>query len=389
MLKDDKLNMIMEFADGTLDAGKEDKLFLLLSTDEEMKQQFKSHIGIKNAIKASAGNVVLPASSKAAVFSALSLDMPVTAGSASATSHKLLWSAATVSVAILAFLFFFLNKNESGDTIPVNNSTTPAQQVEKQVLPGTPHVISKSTESEKVSIKTVVKQNEPASSSILADNETSDAGKSINEDKGMIALLNKSELDRSENSLTLNEGTQNTLTSLSGNNYTPASSSISLNTNNALSLEFRGSSYRSTQTPTIDPKHYSPLNNMALALSYNINNNLSAGLDVRQETFFLRYNSIQNGEQFIYEQQPNFTTFSATVKYKLDGWGGFRPFASASAGANSIGFVGRAMLGAEYNVFGNFSIMLGVDFSNLTYTHQNNYFNSSKFGLNYGLIYSF
>jgi len=256
------------------------------------------------------------------------------------------------------------------------------------VIPAVPHVVSKAGENERIITKTDVVPNKEKSLYTTAVDNTIDSKNNKTEIED-IASVNKSEITLPQNNTIFRTQSQLSFKTLNQTDYTPVSSSIMLNTNKALSLEFRGSNYQSTQKPTIDPMHYSPLNNMALALSYNINNNLSAGLDVRQETFFLRYNSTQNGEQFIYEQQPNFTTFSGTVKYKIDGWGGFRPFASASAGINSVGFVGRAMLGAEYNVFGNFSLMIGVDFSNLTYTHQNNYFNSSKFGLNYGLIYSF
>ncbi len=384
-MQEDKLNMIMEFADGTLEAGKEDQLFLSLSADDELKQIFKAHIDIKNAIRSGSGNVVLPASSKSAVFSALSLGSTQGVG-----ANKVLWTAtASLFLAVITLLLFLLyNGNDKGSATNTqqNNYVTAKQDIK----PETPHIIAKGNAQayQQIQSPIVAGNHIKKSRSGLSDKYVikTENTETANND---IALLNKSEYNTTYSNNLINSHQSEPNSLFIGTGYSPVSSNITMNSPNAIALEFRGSRYKMTKSPTINPKNYSPLNNMALGISYNFNNNLSAGLDIREETFFLRYKSTSDRQDFIYEQQPNFTTISASIKYKLNGWNGLQPYATAFAGFNSVGFVGRAMLGAEYNIFENLSIMLGVDFSNLTYTHQNNYFNSSKFGLNYGLIYSF
>jgi hypothetical protein len=392
----DKINMIIDFADGTLDPGEEDQLFLLLSSDEELRQIFKSHISIKNSIHTGAGNIAQPTGSKAAVFSAVGLDLSPASEPVPNVSDRRFYTATGVSIILTTLLLLFLNSdNQESDQYEItkfdirqNITQMPLDKTVKRVIP--------SVSSVKIKGRTAIANNtygdkyQPSGSDIfdledIAATET-ERVLEVNSD-----LLNISETDISTNDILLNKGkvTEQENYSFGASQYYPLSSGISIKGINNFSIEFRGSSYRGTQPPTISPKEYSPLNNLALAISYNVNKNFSVGIDVRQETFFLRYKGTDNGKEFIYEQQPNFTTFSGTVKYKLDGWSDFRPFGQVSAGMNSIGLVGRAMLGAEYRLFGNFSMMIGFDFNNLTYSYQNNYFNSSKFGLNYGLIYSF
>ena len=385
-MQEDKLNMIMEFADGTLEAGKEDQLFLSLSADDELKQIFKSHIDIKNAIHSGSGNVVLPASSKSAVFSALSLGSPQGVG-----ANKVLWTAtASLFLAVITLLLFLYNGNDKGLATNTKQNNYVTAKTTQDIKPETPHIIAKGN----------AQANQQIQSPIVAGNHIKKSRSGLSKKQVIktentetanndIALLNKSEYKTTYSNNLINNQQAELNSLFIGRGYSPLSSNITMNSPHAISLEFRGSRYKMTKSPTINPKNYSPMNNMALGISYNFNNNLSAGLDIREETFFLRYKSTSDIQDFIYEQQPNFTTISASIKYKLNGWNGLQPYATAYAGFNSVGFVGRAMLGAEYNILGNLSIMLGVDFSNLTYTHQNNYFNSSKFGLNYGLIYSF
>jgi hypothetical protein len=392
----EKINMMMEFADGSLDPGKEDALFLMLSSDDELRQQFKAMMSIKNAVRSGVGTVAHPESSKAAVFAALSLPLPneTTAPSGIFTKENF---ALVSGIAILftALFFYFNIDNEN-----VNNTDKVTQlTVNQSNLESAVNSSDKSVEIPNVSAKEIsVKASDNSKNNLSLISEKQKEEDSTLETADIANTANETNIDLTESNIVKTNANTNLFDiteQLSNsampqqNMYNPMREGISLSGNDKFTIEFRGSSYRSTRTPTIEPGKYSPLNNMALSVAYNFDNNLTTGIDLRQETFFLRYEGSEDGEQFIYEQQPNFTTFSALFGYKLDGWGGLRPYMQVSAGVNSIGLVSRAMLGAEYRIFSNFALVLAVDFSNLTYTHQNNYFNSSKFGLNYGLSYSF
>jgi len=359
---------VIDFAEGTLDPSQEDQLFLKLSADDELRQEFKSHMSIKNAVRAGAAGVVLPAASKAAVFSKLGLQLPVAtaatvgvgAGSgiiAFLTNRKTI--ATAISLAVVSLIFIISSMNE--DTVKPHNGDF-AGLKSNDSYGRIPVISSLGSESDTPTNSSVSEKVALAPKSQVDEEEVADVTTSDN-----IAFASYSNAVTNESMMTNGSKmlNQQDLTS----DYPLIQNDIKIQGNNIFSIEFRSSNYFNTQKPTISPSEYSPLNNLALAIMYNANKNLSIGADVRQETFFLEYNGTNNGEEYIYQQQPNFTTFSGLVRYKMEAWNGFRPFGQLSAGANSVGFVGRAMLGLEYSAFSNFAFMLSFDFNNLTYSH--------------------
>jgi len=105
----EKINMMMEFADGSLDPGKEDALFLMLSSDDELRQQFKAMMSIKNAVRSGVGTVAHPESSKAAVFAALSLPLPNEATAPSGIFTKENFALVSGIAILFTALFFYFN----------------------------------------------------------------------------------------------------------------------------------------------------------------------------------------------------------------------------------------------------------------------------------------
>ena len=378
---------VIEFAEGTLDPVQEDELFLKLSADEELRQEFKSHMSIKNAVRTGAAGVVLPAASKAAVFSKLGLQIPaaataVSVGTSSAIMSFLLnkkTAATTVSLAVVSLILLISTLNN--DSIYPHNGNFDSFKTDI-VYAELPVVSSFSQERGNSSIT-----DNGISESVSVSEEITNSEDLDNQNEMTEKLLSSSAYVNHQNQF-VNYNSEFNHPNIN-NDYPGLQNDIQNIGFKRFSLELRSSNYFNSSKPTISPQEYSSLNNLAVSLMYNANRNLSIGADVRQETFFLQYQGIESGEEYLYEQQPNFTTFSGLARYKLDSWNGFRPFGQVSAGFNSIGLVSRAMMGLEYSAFNNFSFMLSVDFNNLTYTHQNNYFNSSKFGLNYGLVYSF
>src|SRR5512133_1290235 len=89
MSSTEDFQMIMDFAEGNLDPAKEDSLFLKLSADEELRLEFKSHMALKNAMRIGAASVILPAASKAAVFSNLGLRLEGSGGAFAGFMHSL------------------------------------------------------------------------------------------------------------------------------------------------------------------------------------------------------------------------------------------------------------------------------------------------------------
>jgi len=157
-----------------------------------------------------------------------------------------------------------------------------------------------------------------------------------------------------------------------------------------LSVEYFSSSSWNVQKATMTPHVLSQFNNSSLALLYEASESIKLGGELKQETFFQKYRGTDlNGLNVIYEQQPNFTTFTGLVRLTSNGWVRVKPFIQANAGWNKVGYVFRAVTGVSYCPYYDVSFNLGVELSDLLYFYQSKGFNSTKFSINYGFGYSF
>lgn len=391
---------IIDFADGNLDPSQEDELFLKLSADVELREELKSHMAVKNAVRTGILGLSVPIAAKTAIFTKLGLSIPtattiVGSGAAAGIIAYLTRKKITVAAGLLVgltalFITWLFLPNESD--IPKSHqqeSFTVGNNI-KSAYPEIPNVSSKEIITQNKA-KSATKQkhsskfnsfNDIQPNTNIAELPLENTTEPFDFDRLIIAN-SYGYLQNINPTLLLNNSQSHF--GIPTTSYNPYTS----DNETQFSIEFRGMNYLSTSKPTIEPNRYSPLNNLGLSLLYNVNENLSVGADFRAETFFLRYEGTESGLNYIYEQQPNFTTISAIVRYKLDGWSGLQPFSQLNLGINSIGLVSRAMLGIEYEILPSISLILSTDFNHLIYSHQNNYFQSSKFGLNYGLSYSF
>ncbi|MGE5479925.1 MAG: hypothetical protein ACM3U1_05805 [Chloroflexota bacterium] len=156
-----------------------------------------------------------------------------------------------------------------------------------------------------------------------------------------------------------------------------------------LSVEVRNFVNWNFPKETINPGRWNKLNNTSIAILYDLSNDLSVGAEARQETFFVKYTGNVGGLRYRYEQQPNLTSFSALGRLKLIGAGDVTGIAQVSLGANKVGYVARPMAGIQYKPIGNFSVVLGMEYSILAFYHQDKWFDASKLSLNYGINYKF
>lgn len=391
---------IIDFADGNLDPSQEDELFLKLSADEELREDLKSHMAVKNAVRTGILGLSVPIAAKTAIFGKLGLSVPaattvagsgIAAGIIAYLTRKKIIVGAGLAVGFTALLLTWFLMPDSFETPKAHQHVN--FTFSDNLKPGYPEIPNVSSAEVIPQTKTkpardnnfAIRLDSPKHDHSITENPVLTEDKKSNSydlDKYLIAH-SYSNMQNHNSVMMLNSRQSNFVIPTSA--YNPFTS----DSEKLFAIEFRGMNYISTSKPTIEPNSYSPLNNLGFSLFYNLNGNLYIGADFRAETFFLRYKGTESGLNYIYEQQPNFTTISAVVRYKLDGWAGFQPFSQLNVGMNSIGMVSRAMLGVEYEVLPSISFVLSTDFNHLIYSHQNNYFQSSKFGLNYGLLYSF
>lgn len=146
--------------------------------------------------------------------------------------------------------------------------------------------------------------------------------------------------------------------------------------------------------------------NLGISLYYNLVDNLSLGLDVRDESFskYSNRNSIPNINSYGSEKSPSninqpalfsienvaTTTVSMNAKYDLlTKYKEFTPSASVSLGVNSAGSVGRASLNCSFNTMLNFTASVGAEYSVLSYHYMGLNTTSSKLGVSFGISYNF
>ncbi len=383
----DNFQLIVDFADGSLNPAQEDKLFLRLSSDEVMKEQFKSHMAIKTAVQSSNGLVTLPSASKSDVFGKLGLVVPATNtipgnigwfGSMSRLmiQNRRYLATALVSIALTASFFMFMMPK--ADLAVNQNPNFLAMKPATPVL-NVPNISANEVpNSHKSNANNVIRKSRAA----VVNMSEMPAMIVPAEAKLNAPLLAESSVITNLNH-ELNRTGINEFSTISAPKYNPSLEGLNINSDGNFAFEFRGTNYWNAQSPTIGPKVLSNFNNTGLSAFYKLNSNFYAGLDIRQETFFLTYSGQENGQDFNYQQQPNFTTASAIFRYNTGDLGfGISPFAQISAGLNQAGFLGRAMTGVQYEIIPSFSVMMGIEYNSILYKHQNNYFNNSKFGIN-------
>ena len=139
------------------------------------------------------------------------------------------------------------------------------------------------------------------------------------------------------------------------------------------------------------PKKSISLNNYAIAVHKDIGKNFSLGADYRLETFYQEYEGISNdGRAAKYEQQANFNTVGASLKWNFVSIGNLNLNSKLNLGVNERGFTQRIAAGASYNISTDMpllnDIFLFVDgeYSNMLFKHQGNIFNASKYNVNVG-----
>ena len=139
----------------------------------------------------------------------------------------------------------------------------------------------------------------------------------------------------------------------------------------------------------IQPWVLNKLNNKDLGIYYQISDKFKFGFDLKQETFYLKYSSIEkDSKSYIIRTQPNFTTYNLNFRYYPMELGFTQPFAQFGVGYNKYGLIIRPKLGLEYKGINNFSLLLGAEYANLFFNHQK-IWNASKVSIYWGLGYSF
>lgn len=155
-----------------------------------------------------------------------------------------------------------------------------------------------------------------------------------------------------------------------------------------LSLTARGFSMKATPDVKLNQSENTILNNSAIGLSYYIADNTAIGLEIGQEKFPQRFTLTTYGETKYQKQNPLLLWYGVVFRQSISELfktESMRPFAQLFLGTTTVGPLVRGMIGLQYSPDHRVSLILGWESSYLLYKVQNNYYNTQKNGLTYGV----
>ena len=419
----DYFNNILDFSHGQLSDDEESMLFAELSSNKELRQDFKQHLEMKTAISTNAGAFAPPVELSMGVFGKLGFspsnyNVQIPGGVSTFFSkfrQGFFASSITAIIAVIIYIFLLQN-NPAPDFASYNGfkfNNVPLQLSDKAMSAA---ITSMRKESENrnlaendnqnnvnnIPIKTKIKYvyiQKPVYVDRLPDTvEDTPAESMIAEQAPEGKIMDDILIDKYETPVdhfvSLNQRLSNNTTTEDNSILQPELQPELYGHDEPgilsdLSIEYRGSQYMFNTSPRIQPKEYAKFNNTSLSLKKELNDEFSAGAELRIENFYVEYESSEeSGQRYLFEQMPNLTTISGFVRYTPLEYYNFEPFLQLNIGANYYGFVGRGMVGTEYRLGESISLLAGWEYSNLWFDHKGNVGSSGKWGFNYGISFN-
>ncbi|MEI6089774.1 MAG: hypothetical protein WCR42_04940 [bacterium] len=397
----------IDFIEGNLAPDQELQFAQNLATDEEFRSGFKGFMEITNSINANASTFAPTIAETSSIYQKLGYALPNAAGTAILTNHigkvtlfqkPLQFILTAIPTALVTFIITWLllhNGTQIGNSEQVHTTNTPV--IASNLTESANSIQNKPIETQTI-VKYIYVNNYPVVNSQNADivettqqePQTSEISE-INSDKDVRMNENSNfDLATPDNSeIIINPQLSYVNNSLS-QIENPQFNTLSERKKLGLSFEIRNAATWNLPKETISPSYLSKFSNMALSLFYNFNRQWALGLDLRQETFFLKYDSWDEfQQQYIYEQQPNFVSYGIVARYSPIVYHGLKPYIQANISRNNFGVITRANTGLQYELYPNFDLTVNLEYSYLFFNHQNTMYNGKKIGLNYGINYKF
>ncbi len=142
----------------------------------------------------------------------------------------------------------------------------------------------------------------------------------------------------------------------------------------------------------IPPPNTPLINNIALAMLYEINDFNSLGLEFGQESFMQEYELIETWGSREYEQ--NFIGFWGGIAYRHQfGYifpnSRFIPYTKGFFGATSQGPLVKGEFGLNFIASENVDMFLGIEGTGFFYSLKDKLYSTDKYGLSYGMAFKF
>lgn len=392
--------LVQEFLDGSLSHADEDNFFLRLASENELRLELKNLLAIRNAIHSDVRAFTPKSESTLHIFDTLGLVSPTTVlptVQATAVSVNPIGSffsrysgymlSVVVSSLITAFVIF--NWFDFDDDVSSNEYSNNISDFDR--IQFVPKQIDSSAVSNPVREKTVYKYIYKEQEKTVANNlNTTD-----------LAMMSDSESVRKEVDLVTAYSSNihhTEFENTSDNKFVMLDKlpkivyyNLTNNENKLFALVVRKSDYFARNFEGISRDYNFALDNLSIAGIIKVNDELEVGVEYRRERFAQEFAGREGDSYFIFQQEPDFNTFSLLAEYKPEFTeiGIFTPYIGLSAGINNAGPVGRFMLGTDINFSSMYYMNFGFDYSILFFKQEASYFISPKAGVHFGFGLNF
>lgn len=417
----DYSNLIHDYVDGNLAGDNEEQLFLAMASNPELRKDLRHFIDMEKAAGRDYDAFAPSAAATAGVFGALgiaSTSEAVAASSAGAGAAKTgiakLWSnfsqgiisgIATAGVTTAAILFFLMPKlNQSENQSTINQAVPVVEEIQpesgngntgtggKSSTPQSSSAMLAGTNSQdggNVEPRIIYRYVEVPAKPVSSETDGFTSKREVPDAIGETTLLARNNDSYSADKY-FSSRNRNSRPEFSAprQSYAPINLKTGLAGFDKLSVELRGGEYFALETPEIARSSEPYLEDASILLMYNFSDRFSLGIEGRQEFFYQNYTGIIDEQTWRYSQYTNYYSAGISARMQLfDVWN-FKSFAQAGAALSRPGPIGRAMFGLQYSPYAGVDLILGVEGSVLGYRHQDNYFYSPKWGVNYGIRFN-
>ena len=390
-----EIELYENFIEGNLNLEGEKKFMARLTLDDELRTNFRHFLVVTNSIRNFVENERLPEDVSNSVYTALGLS-PIALETTNPNIknppfYKGKFFTASLSsllTLLLTLLFFNLNGiNKNFQNGSLNNQNRFASfPIQEQ--PSKNENFSKKSKISNQNQKKNEKQKYIASK----DNENfnQDNEIAVKDDK---LLLSPSKFQNSN--LTILTHSNNKIEYkeiLNGLNFPKYDTIFFIRSyDSKFRFEFKNTPSWFSSAPIVQPNRLNNFNNLSISLLYPLYKTFLLGAEFRQETFYVQYDGKNpKGQDLTYYQQPNFSSYGILLRYSpFDIGQRIKIFGQSFIGINSVGIVTREMLGFEFYPFDNVDFVLGSEYNQFFFKHNNQIFSSNKYSINYGLEVKF
>jgi len=422
--------MVHDYLEGELNSVQQELLFAELNRSPQLRDELDYQMKLNRMMEMDRNASTTPTELTAALFNKLNYSIPM------ANNAKLVSSRRTYfwryAVAMLLLLFVGIpagvmvydnyndlsnssNNSNSDQKSSIKNEFTNSNSMENNALVANIDVANNMNEGNNISENSALNQSSGNSNSTIkrvgnGRNGSSNGG-NINDNNDRVIASNNSENHNNEaylqnimptiNSSVLEKNNSNYFSSNLTNIQNSSSSAIGININpiigNIISLlsdeNFEININIKNSINNFPPTTLNVTNNiydnMAVSFWYNFDNGIDAGVELGRESF---NQSFTTNAGLVYNQVPTLNYIGFGLRYSAYQFElpmETIPYLQFKASATTIGPIFNLQSGLTIASYSKVSVRFGVEYSSLIYNVNSNIYNSGKFNLIGGIVYSF